>query len=73
LIEVINVLAFGTFTWVLWEHALKVQRYADTTAVLQIPLSWLAFMMAITTGLATLALVLRLIFGSSRLFAQGEQ
>jgi TRAP-type C4-dicarboxylate transport system permease small subunit len=50
-----------------------VQRYADTTAVLQIPLSWLAFMMAITTGLATLALVLRLIFGSSRLFAQGEQ
>ncbi|MET3998503.1 TRAP transporter small permease [Marinobacterium sp. MBR-109] len=73
LIEVINVLAFGTFTWVLWEHALKVQRYADTTAVLQIPLSWLAFMMAITTGLATLALILRLLFGSSGLFAQGEQ
>lgn len=73
LIEVINVLAFGTFTWVLWENALKVQRYADTTAVLQIPLSWLAFMMAITTGLATLALILRLLFGSSGLFAQGEQ
>lgn len=73
LIELINVLAFGTFTWVLWEHALKVQRYADTTAVLQIPLAWLAFMMALTTGLATLALIIRLLFGNSGLFARGEQ
>jgi|SRR5690554_3150645 TRAP-type C4-dicarboxylate transport system permease small subunit len=73
LIELINVVAFSTFTWVLWQHALKVQRYADTTAVLQIPLAWLAFMMAATTGLATLALILRLLFGHNGLFVRGEQ
>lgn len=72
LIELINVLAFGTFTWVLWQHALKVQRFADTTAVLQIPMSWLAFLMVLTTGLATLALIIRALFGSSAPVAQGE-
>lgn len=72
LIEAINVLAFGAFTWVLWQHALKVQRYADTTAVLQIPLAWLAFMMALTTGLATLALIIRLLLGSSMHSVRGE-
>jgi len=72
LIGAINVLAFATFTWVLWQHALKVQRYADTTAVLQIPLAWLAFMMALTTGLATLALIIRLLLGSSMHSVRGE-
>ncbi|MNN80186.1 hypothetical protein D3C81_1968970 [compost metagenome] len=56
----------------LWQHALKVQRYADTTAVLQIPLAWLAFMMALTTGLATLALIIRLLLGSSMHSVRGE-
>lgn len=72
LIELINILAFGAFTWVLWQHALKVQRFADTTAVLQIPMAWLAFLMALTTGLATLALIIRALFGSSAPVAQGE-
>lgn len=71
-VELINIFAFGTFTWVLWEQALKLQRYQDTTAVLHIPLAWLAFMMVITTGLATLALIIRLLFSNSAIFAQGE-
>ncbi len=73
LVELINILAFGVFTWVLWQQALKIQRYADTTAVLQIPLTWLAFMMVITTALATFALIIRLLFSGNMFAVQGEQ
>ncbi|MBA4501566.1 TRAP transporter small permease [Marinobacterium marinum] len=60
LVGLINVLAFGIFSWVLWRLAFKVLRYEDTTAVLQIPYAWLAFLMAVTTSVATLALMAKL-------------
>lgn len=72
-VELVNVLAFSTFTWVLWEQALKMQRYTDTTAVLHIPLAWLAFMMSITTGLATIALIFRLLVVGKVFSVRGEQ
>lgn len=61
MIGVINVLAFSIFAWMLWEHAFKVLRYEDTTAVLQIPYAWLAFLMAVTTSVAALATALKLL------------
>lgn len=71
-IAVINVLAFGIFSWMLWKHAFKVLRYEDTTAVLQIPYAWLAFLIAISTSLATLALVVKLLFDRTDRTSEGE-
>lgn len=73
LISLINVLAFSIFSWMLWKHAFKVLRYEDTTAVLQIPYAWLSFLMAITTSLATLALVAKLLFDRTDKTSRGEQ
>ena len=73
LIGLINILAFGIFTWMLWKHAFKVLRYEDTTAVLQIPYAWLAFLMAVTTSLATLALAVKLLVDRAGKTSRGEQ
>jgi len=72
LIAVINVLAFSIFSWMLWKHAFKVLRYEDTTAVLQIPYAWLAFLIAISTSLAALALVVKLLFNRTDKTSEGE-
>ncbi|MFC6668750.1 TRAP transporter small permease [Marinobacterium aestuariivivens] len=71
LIGLANVLAFGVFAWVLWDKAFKVLRYGDTTAVLQIPYAWLCFLMAATTTLSTLALLLMLFIKGDRLVVRG--
>lgn len=72
-IGVINVLAFGIFSWMLWEHAFKVLRYEDTTAVLQIPYAWLAFLMAITASASTLILLIQLLFDRNGKTSRGVQ
>ncbi|NVK43819.1 MAG: TRAP transporter small permease [Oceanospirillaceae bacterium] len=71
LVGLVNVLAFGIFAWVLWDKAFKVLRYEDTTAVLQIPYAWLCFLMAATTTLSALALLLMLFIKGDRLVARG--
>ncbi|MBP0048941.1 TRAP transporter small permease [Marinobacterium sp. AK62] len=73
LIGVINVLAFGIFAWVLWEHAFKVLRYQDTTAVLQIPYAWLAFLMAATASVSVLILFIKLLFERNGKTSEGVQ
>ncbi|MBR9884275.1 MAG: TRAP transporter small permease [Oceanospirillales bacterium] len=55
LIDLVSLLAFGVFAWMLWRHAMKVQAYEDTTAVLEIPYAWLAYLMAVTASLSVLA------------------
>lgn len=72
-IGVINVLAFGIFSWMLWEHAFKVLRYEDTTAVLQIPYAWLGFLMAITASASTLILLIQLLFDRNGKTSRGVQ
>ncbi|GAA0789037.1 TRAP transporter small permease [Marinobacterium sediminicola] len=73
LVGLINVLAFGIFSWMLWEHAFKVLRYEDTTAVLQIPYAWLAFLMAVTASVSTLILFIKLLFDRNGKTSRGEQ
>lgn len=60
-IETLNVVSFTTLAWVLWQHTQRLQRFSDSTAVLQVPLSWLALMMTVTTCIAALALIIRAI------------
>lgn len=73
LVGLINVLAFGVFAWVLWEHAFKVLRYEDTTAVLQIPYAWLAFLMAVTVSVSALILFIKLLFDRNGKTSEGVQ
>lgn len=73
LVGLINVLAFGVFAWVLWEHAFKVLRYEDTTAVLQIPYAWLAFLMAVTASVSALILFIKLLFDRNGKTSEGVQ
>lgn len=73
LVGTINVLAFGIFAWMLWEHAFKVLRYEDTTAVLQIPYAWLAFLMAITVSVSALTLFIKLLFDRNGKTSRGVQ
>jgi len=72
-IGIINVLAFGIFAWVLWEHAFKVLRYQDTTAVLQIPYAWLAFLMAVTASVSVLILFIKLLCERNGKTSEGVQ
>lgn len=71
LIDLINVLAFGIFAWVLWELAFKTYRYEDTTSVLEIPYAGLVFMMAFTTSVSTLVLTLKLLYRDENVPSQG--
>lgn len=72
-VGLVNIAAFAVLSWVLWEHAFKVYRYEDTTAVLQIPYAGLAFLIATTSSLATLALLLKQLCPSSADGLSGEQ
>lgn len=67
-IGLINVLAFGTLSWLLWEFALRTYEYQDTTSVLQFPLAILIILMAVCSTLATLILAVMLFTGRERLF-----
>lgn len=69
-IGVVNVIAFGTLTFMLWKFAWRTYEYEDTTAVLQIPYAGLVFLMAACCLLSTLALVAMLVFkGGRKLFS----
>ncbi|MBV1789981.1 TRAP transporter small permease [Marinobacterium sp. D7] len=72
-VGLINIAAFAVLSWMLWEHAFKVYRYEDTTAVLQIPYAGLAFLIATTSSLATLALLFKQLCRCSADDVSGEQ
>jgi len=61
-IGLVNVIAFGVLSWMLWKFALRTYRYEDTTAILEIPFAGLVFLMAICCTLSTIALVWMLLF-----------
>lgn len=71
-IDLINVLAFGVFAWVLWELAFKTYGYEDTTSVLEIPYAGLVFLMAVTTTLSAMVLALKLLYRIDDVPPQGE-
>nr|WP_246590176.1 TRAP transporter small permease [Marinobacterium ramblicola] len=56
--SLVGAFCFTLFAWMLWHHAFNLLRYGDTTAVLQIPYSWLSFLMAVAASLSALALCL---------------
>jgi len=60
LITLVNVIAFGVLSWMLWKFAIRTYEYEDTTAILQIPFAGLVFLMAACCSLSTLALVVML-------------
>lgn len=66
-IGIINVGAIGLLSWLMWQFAFRTYKYNDTTAVLEIPYAGLTFLMAICCTLATLALVVMLFTGRTRL------
>ncbi|WP_354410143.1 TRAP transporter small permease [Marinobacterium sp. MBR-111] len=72
-IGVVNVLAFGIFSWMLWEHAFKVLRYEDSTAVLEISYAWLAFLMAITASVSAFILLIQMLFDRNGKTSKGVQ
>lgn len=72
-LDVTKIAAFGIFSWILWDKAFKVMRYHDTTAVLDIPYSWLGFLMATTTTFATLILSAQFLIKLARKTRKGEQ
>lgn len=52
-IGLVNVLAFGTLSWMLWHFFDRTLRYEDTTAILEIPYAGLVFLMASMATLST--------------------
>lgn len=70
-IGIINIIAFGVLSWMLWHFFLRTWHYEDTTAILQIPYAGLVFLMATMASLSTLALVAMLFLTRGRsLFAR---
>lgn len=67
LIGLVNVGAIGLLSWLMWQFAIRTYKYSDTTAVLEIPYAGLTFLMAICCTLATLALIVMLFTGRTRL------
>lgn len=72
-ISVINISAFVIFSWILWNHAFKLFNYGDSSSILKIPYSWLAFLMSITTTYATLILIVQFLLGLLSKARRGEQ
>ncbi|BFM49841.1 TRAP transporter small permease [Marinomonas sp. THO17] len=56
IVTAIGAVCFTVLAIMLWQHAFKILRYGDTTAVLEIPYSWISFLMAISVSLSALAL-----------------
>ncbi len=72
-IGLVNVIAFGVMSWMLWKLALRTYQYEDTTAVLEIPFAGLVFLMAICCTLSTIALVVMLLFKrGKKLFSHSD-
>lgn len=73
IIGIVNIIAFGALSWMLWKFAIRTYSYEDTTAILQIPYAGLVFLMAACCTLATLALVVMLVFKrGKKLFASSR-
>lgn len=53
-----GTIAFGFLGIMLWQLADKLAHYGDTTAVLQIPHSWLAWLMAVMTLMSAAAMAI---------------
>lgn len=56
----VNILAFGVLSWMLWRLALRSYEYQDTTAILEIPFAGLVLLMALCCALSTITLVIML-------------
>ncbi len=54
-IGIINIVAFATLTWMLWEFFQRTLQYEDTTAILEIPYAGLVFLMVVMAALSTVA------------------
>ena len=67
LISLVNIGAIGLLSWLMWQFALRTYRYNDTTSVLEIPYAGLTFLMAVCCTLATIALIIMLLTGRTRL------
>jgi len=67
IISLVNIIALGTLSWLMWQFAIRTYKYNDTTAVLEIPYAGLTFLMASCCTLAALALLVMLLTGRSRL------
>ncbi len=60
IICLVNTIAFGVLSWMLWKLAIRTYNYQDTTAILEIPFTGLVVLMASCCTLATAALVMML-------------
>jgi TRAP-type C4-dicarboxylate transport system permease small subunit len=67
MIAVINIIALGSLSWLMLQFAIRTYKYQDTTAVLEIPFAGLTFLMFACSTLATMALIVMLFTGRSRL------
>lgn len=72
-ISLINIAAFIIFSWVLWKHAFKLLDYGDSSSILKIPYSWLAFLMSIVTTYAALILIVQFFLNLLSKARRGEQ
>lgn len=59
LVDAISLVALALVTRQIWEKAVTFERYGDTTMLLLIPLAPFAYFMAILSGAATVALMIR--------------
>ena len=72
-IGLLNLVAMGTLSWLMWEFSARTWRYEDSSAILQIPYGWLTLLMAITCTLTTLILLLMLLTRQQQLFEKDEE
>ncbi|WP_428036655.1 TRAP transporter small permease [Amphritea sp.] len=62
LICLVNIVALGVMSWMMWKLAIRTYEYEDTTALLEIPYAGLVILMACCCSLSTWALMMMLIF-----------
>lgn len=67
LISIVNIIAFGALSYLMLQFAIRTYKYNDTTAILEIPFAGLTFLMTLCSVLATLALIVMLFTGRTRL------
>lgn len=72
-IGLINIIAFGVLTWMMWKFAIRTYQYEDTTAVLEIPYYGLTFLMAVTCTVATAILIILLVTRRKRLYQPEDE
>ncbi|MEZ5537158.1 MAG: TRAP transporter small permease [Thiolinea sp.] len=73
MVSLVNLLAFGVLSWLLWDFTLRTYEYQDTTSVLLIPHFILTALMAVCCTLSTLILLVMLLSGRQRMFAPDNE